>query len=75
MERIQLDIIRRMTPREKLEHTLRLNVMVERLAIAGIRRRHPEADDHEIWMQVTARKLGRDIMMRVYGWQLEDRRP
>jgi hypothetical protein len=39
------------------------------LQTAEVRRLHPEASDREVFLRVTARRLGSELMRKVYGWQ------
>jgi hypothetical protein len=36
--------------------------------VAGVRLRHPDASDDEVRLRVLALRLGRDLMLEVYGW-------
>jgi hypothetical protein len=67
-ERRQFDIWRRMSPAEKFAAFLDLQQTAIALAEAGIRLRHPEADAREVFLRRVARHLGRDTMLRCYGW-------
>jgi hypothetical protein len=40
----------------------------DHLVRAGVRFRHPAADDREIELRALALRLGRDWMLRAYGW-------
>ena len=59
---------RAMSPTELLHVVDRLNASCERLSEAGVRQRHPAADDDEVRLRVIALRLGRDLMVEVYGW-------
>ena len=63
-----LECQRRMTVSEKLQAILRLNAMLFEMTRAEIRRLHPEADEHEIFLRTAARRLDRETMIRVYAW-------
>jgi hypothetical protein len=41
------------------------------LALVGARLRHPSASERELEMRAFALRLGRDLMVRVYGWDPE----
>jgi len=36
------------------------------------RRLRPQADDREIFLRVAARRLGWDLVHRVYGWRPDE---
>ena len=65
---VWLDSLRRMTPGEKLATTLRLSRMARQLPGTGVRLSHRDADDREVFLRAAARRLDRDLMIRVYGW-------
>jgi hypothetical protein len=45
------------------------------LALAGLRQRHPGADDRELFLRLAAMRLGRETMVEVYGWDPLGQRP
>ena len=65
---VWLDRIRRMTPDEKIATVFSLNKLTWNMAETGERLAHPEASDREIFLRVAARRLSRDLMIRIYGW-------
>lgn len=71
-EAVQIELLRRMTPAQKFELVLRLNRQARALQLAGIRRRHPGADEHELRMRLASLWLDRETMVKVYGWDPEE---
>ena len=65
---VWLDLLRRMPPGEKLAAVFGLNQMAFALSEAGVRMDYPEANDREVFLRAAARRLGSDLMLRVYGW-------
>ncbi len=63
-----LDLQRKMSPSEKLERVFKANAMMHALAEADVRRLYPHADDREVFLRAAARRLGPDLMKKVYGW-------
>ena len=63
-----VELQRRMSPGEKLMKALELSDLLMKLSEAGVRRMYPEAGDREVFLRAAARKLGRDLVIRVYGW-------
>lgn len=59
---------RGMSAGEKLDQVAELNRACERLSEAGVRARHQEAGDDEVRLRVLALRLGRDVVVEVYGW-------
>ena len=52
----------------KLDLTLELSEIVMRLSETGVRSQYPDADDREVFLRTAARRLDRDTMIPVYGW-------
>ncbi len=67
-ERIQLELLRAMSPVQKAQLVSELTRAVQRLAFAGARMADPEATDEEIWLRLAARRLGSEAVRRVYGF-------
>jgi hypothetical protein len=70
-EKVLIELYRRMPPSWKLKQVLDLNRTVELLAMADIRRRHPDADERELRLRLGSRWLDREIMRKVFGWDPE----
>ncbi|HEX7959819.1 MAG TPA: hypothetical protein VF493_07870 [Terriglobales bacterium] len=58
-EAIQQDIFRRMTTEERLRMALEMSESLRNVALAGLRSRRPDLDDHE---------LSRELMRIMYGF-------
>lgn len=70
IERLQFDVWRRMTPAEKFAAFVDLQATAIALAEAGIRLRHPNADEREVFLRRVARNLGREVVIQVYGFDV-----
>ena len=64
---VQDALFRRASPAEKLAQVARLSRMVDQLSMAGLRQRHPTADDEMIRYRGAELRLGRELAARVYG--------
>jgi hypothetical protein len=71
-ERVQFAIWRRMSAADKCRIVLELNEMTLELARQGIRERHPDADEREVFLRLVSTWLDRDTMIRAYGVDPED---
>ena len=65
--KVFLDIPRRTPPEVKLQRTLEWSNSVRRLAEAGLRERHPRADEHEILLRYARMTLGPELFRKAYG--------
>ena len=61
------ELLRQMGPERRLEAAMRLSNAVRELAMAGIRQRHPQADEHEQRVRLTVRLYGRAAAQRLFG--------
>jgi len=68
-----LGLQRRMTAGEKIRAVFALHEMLWRLSESSVRKLYPEADEREVFLRAAARRLDRETMIRVYGWDLHTR--
>ena len=59
---------RAMTAAEKIAAVFQQNELLRSMAEARERQLHPQASEREIFFRVTAHRLDRETMVRVYGW-------
>jgi hypothetical protein len=64
----QFDLYRQMTAAEKARRVSDLTRGSCVLALAGLRRRYPNAGEPELLLRLTALRLGAEIVTRAYGW-------
>ena len=67
---VQIELYRRMTPAEKADRLRALTLAVNTLALAGLRQRHPKADERELQLRLAVLRLGEELVARAYHWQL-----
>jgi hypothetical protein len=56
---------------EKFATVIAMTEMLIHLSEAGVRLLYPNADEHEIQMRAAARRYGREIMIKAFGWDPE----
>lgn len=66
-EALQIEIFRRMTPAEKAHLVSEADQVARSLALAGLRRRHPEAGPAELHRRLMDLLLGEELALKVYG--------
>jgi hypothetical protein len=66
-ERVYLRLLSQAPVWRKMEIVDQLYAMAVSLGRAGIRRRHPQADDEEVRLRLARLLLGNDLATRVYG--------
>jgi hypothetical protein len=67
-ERILIELARVTPAWKKCEQIVAAIKTGRELAMAGLRGRYPHAGEDELRRRLAALVLGRDIAMRVYGW-------
>lgn len=67
-KRVQLELYRKLTPTQKAACIRDVTRSANALALAGLRTRHPDADEHELFLRLAASRLGADVVRCVYGW-------
>jgi hypothetical protein len=60
------ELLRARTPLERLAQASRLTRSVRELALAGLRRRHPEAAEDELRVRLAVRLYGRELAGRLF---------
>lgn len=68
IERMLVVAWRKQTPARKLDLLRSVTQDMQRLQLAVIRQRHPDAGDWELKMRLASRWLEPELMRRVYGW-------
>jgi hypothetical protein len=58
--------LRALTPEQRLQIVARLNRGVRRMAMMGLKLRHPGASDAELRVRLTVRLHGREFAQRVF---------
>lgn len=57
-----------MTPSEKAIVVTQLSRATEAMAAAGIRQRHPDADEYEVTMRLRALHIEPTLLREAFGW-------
>jgi hypothetical protein len=68
---IQLALLRRLSPGQRMAMTARIRVGAETMAEARLRATYPDDDDRRIRLRIAALRYGDDLMRRVFGWDPE----
>jgi hypothetical protein len=68
IEALLIDGYRKMSPSQKLERVRVLNQTVQQLALADIRRRHPDAGAREQALRLASRWIEPALMRTAFNW-------
>lgn len=69
-----LELLRGLTPAQRMRKAADLSVTVRRLAEAGIRQQHPNVSPEELRVRLAVRLYGREVAERHYGVVPDDAR-
>lgn len=67
MEALQIQLLRATPPWRKMEMLAELNRAARELALAGLRKRFPEASEGELQRRLADLLLGEELARKVYG--------
>jgi len=67
-DEVQFEILRRMTVQQRAELFTQMTLAVQELAMAGLRKQYPNATDDELRLRLAARRLGNDVVRKIWGW-------
>jgi len=67
MEALQIKLLREAPAWRKMEMLVSLNASAQELALAGLRRRYPNASPGELRRRLADILLGQDLARKVYG--------
>jgi hypothetical protein len=68
---VQLALLRKMAPEQRLALALELTDFALRVSEAGVRQMYPDAGEREVLLRAAARRLTREQMIGAYGWDPE----
>ena len=72
VEKRLIEGLRKMSAAEKLQRVADMWEALEMLAMADIRRRHPEADAWECRLRVASRRVPPELLKKAFGWDVEE---
>lgn len=62
------DGIRRMSPEERVRRAISLTIFVHNIALAQIRRLHPDEDERTHKLRLAARYIDKETMRKAFGF-------
>lgn len=68
--KVLMDLMRKMSPEEKLQRTFEYSAFLRKFGEAGLRQKYPQAGDREIFLRAARQRLGADLYAKVYGAEL-----
>ena len=71
-EQFLIEKLRNWPAWRKAEQVTALTQACQQMALIGLRRRYPQADEKELKLRLAALWLDRETMMKVYAWDPEE---
>lgn len=71
-DRVRFERYASMSPADKAARMGELTRAACTLALAGLRARHPAADERELLLRLAVLRLGAETTSRAYGWRAPD---
>jgi hypothetical protein len=68
--KVLMDLMRRMSPEEKLQRAFECSAFVRNFAESALRHKYPQATDREIFLRAARQRLGLELFERVYGGEM-----
>ena len=68
---VQLDLLRQLTPQQRLRKTFAMSRQLKQMAMDAIRRRHPNFDESQVRLKFIELTYGEDLANAVQQWQEE----
>ncbi|HJZ96304.1 MAG TPA: hypothetical protein VKE70_07340 [Candidatus Solibacter sp.] len=65
-----IELIRTLTPEERLQRAFEYSAFVRAFAESGVRSAHPNASEREIFLLCAKRRLGDELFQKVYPNEL-----
>lgn len=70
-EMVLVEGFRRMSPSQKIRLAGQWTEVLKKFVLAEIRRRHPQANDHELKLRLASRWIAPDLMREAFGWDAQ----
>lgn len=68
VEALHVEMMRALTPSEKMARMVSLNRSLRAMAREAVRRAHPQASEREVALRAASRWLPADLMVMAFGW-------
>ncbi|MBC8183004.1 hypothetical protein H8E88_18020 [candidate division KSB1 bacterium] len=72
-EKFLIENYRKKTFSEKMRMIKEITIACQKMALSGIKQRHPDADNKELRLRLGALWLTKETMLNVYHWDVEEK--
>lgn len=73
IEKMIIEGYRKMTPQQKLQKVSELNKSIQQIALARIRKQYGNISEKEQRLRLASLWLNREIMIKVFGWDPQEK--
>ena len=70
-----VNLLRKLTPSQRMQQVFEWSEVIRQFHLAGLRERHPDADEREIFLRAARINLGEELFCKVYGSALSNNGP
>ena len=71
IEKVIIEQLRTWPAWKKIDQVVKLTQACQKIALAGIRKRYPNADEKEIQLRFASLWIDRETMIKAFGWDPE----
>jgi len=71
-EKAYIDLMRKFSISKKLAMVREITFACQQMALTGIKKRYPEADEKEMRLRLGALWLKKEIMDKVFHWNIDE---
>lgn len=64
--KVWIELLRKLTPGEKLARTFEMIEFMHSIALSQIRKEHPEYSERDVLREIATRRYGRELALEVY---------
>ena len=73
IEKVYIELMRKYSISEKLAMVREITYACQQMALIGIKQRYPEADEKETRLRLGALWLKKEIMRKVFHWNVDEK--
>jgi len=71
VEKVYIELLKNFSLPEKLDMVREATFACQQMALVGIKQRYPAADEKEIRLRLAALWLKKDVMLKVFSWNVD----
>lgn len=73
VEKLQIELLRKFTVSQKLNMVSSMTIFCQKVALAGIKKRYPNATKNELRLRLASLWLDKKVMRKVFSWNIDEK--